>query len=377
MRTDFTQPNKSFIARLRPGREGHLIGEDLGGGMVLVSEEQAQTLAQDPAVLYLVPNDRFKRSANLDSPLPPTRQWGLNNTGQDGGTPDADIDAPEAWEKTGKGKGIVVAVLDTGTDMNHPDLAPNRWVNPNEIRDGKDNDGNGIIDDLYGFNAAERSGDPFSDDPHGSHTAGSVAANGEVLGVAPEATLLPIRIFDEDDWTDAATIVRALHYAQEAGAQVTCNSYAGLFYNQAVRDAFANTDMLHVTAAGNYASNNDRKPHYPACYELDNMITVAASDRNDRLAQFSNYGAESVDLAAPGVEIFSTTAYGGHGSWSGTSMAAPHVAGAAALVAATFPEQSPEQWKERILESVDPQPGWSEKLLTGGRLNVHKAVTEH
>lgn len=374
------QPSRSgqYIARMgEPSQIARLLDnpkiERLSDQFVLVRDAQPEMLLDGLSIDYVVPNHMYKRHTPSESPKIPKEQWGLHNTGQDGGKVDADIDAPEAWETT-KGSALV-AVLDTGIDTTHPDLQQNLYRNDGETPgDGIDNDKNGIVDDVHGYDAAERRGSPWSDDPHGTHCAGTVAALGKVIGAAPGATILPIKIYDEDEWTDAATIIRALNYAKNAGAQVASHSYGGLAFNEAVRDAFAETDMLHIVAAGNYHSNNDEKKNYPSSYNLGNMISVAASDRNDQIADFSNYGPKTVDLAAPGVDILSTTSYGNHGSWSGTSMATPHVAGAAALVATIYPEEGPLGWKDRLLTTVDVQPGWNEKVGTGGRLNAARAL---
>lgn len=349
--------------------------EQLTEDLVLVKEADPDALQKLAGVDYITPNHLYKRHQPSQNPEPPRSQWGLHNTGQDGGTIDADIDAPESWEMTTGN--VLVAVLDTGIDTHHPDLKANLYHNSREIPgDGIDNDQNGVVDDVHGYDAAEQDGNPWSDDPHGTHCAGTVAASGQVQGVAPTTKVLPIKIFDEEDWTDAATIVRALRYAQRAGAKIASHSYGGIAYNRAVEEMFANTDMLHLVASGNYSSNNDKKKNYPSSYTLPNLISVAASDRNDKFAEFSNFGPKTVHLAAPGVEIYSTTSYGNYGSWSGTSMACPHAAGAAALVATKFSEESPRQWKKRILNSVDKLPGWESKVQTGGRLNAARALRD-
>ena len=370
----------SFLVKLR--HPNVLRGLSVRDEVQLVTPDLV--LVQDPEkalkdfageIDYIVPNDRYQRSRPDRTDNIPSALWGLDNQGQDGGKVDADIDAPEAWQIS-TGKDVLVAVLDTGIDTTHPDLVTNMYLNTGEIAgDGIDNDGNGVVDDVHGYNAADQTGDPWSDDPHGSHCAGTIAARGKVTGVAPDAKILPIKIYDEDDWTDAATLIRALQYAQDAGARVASHSYTGLLYNRAVEEMFAKTNMLHLVAAGNHHSNNDAKKTYPPSYELPNLITVAASDRHDQIANFSNYGPNSVHLAAPGVEILSTTSYGNWGSWNGTSMACPHVAGAAALLASKFPDEGPAKWKERLLKSVDVQPGWDEKVQTGGRLNAYRALT--
>ena len=344
-----------YIARWRGPSKA---GEPLGCGFSKLDAGQARALENDPDLTLLEPNYCFHRLE--DASEPGQGLWGLEKIG-----------APAAWAAGNRGQGVTVAVLDTGADLEHPELS--LWTNPGEVPgDGLDNDGNGIIDDVHGYNAAEQTGNPGSDDAHGTHVAGTIA--GRVTGVAPEARVVPIRIYDEDDWTDSATLIRALTYAAAAGASVTCNSYSGLMASQAVKEAFANAPMLHVFAAGNYHSDNDAKPTYPANYELANSLVVAASDRHDQLADFSNYGRQSVDLAAPGVDVYSTTPYGNHGTWSGTSMAAPHVAGAAALLAGKFSQESPVQWRDRLLGAVIPQPGWQEKMASGGRLDLEGAI---
>lgn len=366
-----TRPGQFLVKFRNPEAALDSGGECLKEGLVFFESGDRLTLQSMDGVDYVVPNHAYRREQAVEAP--PSAQWGLHNTGQDDGTPDADIDAPEAWaETTGK---ALVAVLDTGVDTRHPALRENLYRNPGEIPgDGIDNDGNGVVDDIHGYDAALKNGNPWYDDPHGTHCAGIVAAGGEVLGVAPTATVLPIKIYDEEEWTDAATIIRALEYARKAGAQIASHSYGGLGFNRAVEEAFGDPGMLHVVAAGNYRSDNDTNKNYPSSYSLPNMISVAASDRNDRLAGFSNYGRETVHLAAPGVDILSTVPYERYGTWSGTSMACPMVAGAAALVATKYSDESALQWKERILSSVDKKPGWEDKVSTGGRLNAARAL---
>lgn len=368
-----SRPGQYLVKFRTPQLAQQSRGESLGIDLVLLSETDLATVSNLGGVEYFQPNHCYRREQPAESANPSTEQWALHNTGQKGGKVDADIDAPEAWQVT-TGSGIV-AVLDTGIDLEHPDLKANLYRNFDEVPgDGVDNDGNGVVDDVHGYDASAQTGEVYGDDPHGTHCAGTIAASGRIAGVAPTAKVLPIKIYDEDEWTDAATIIRALNYARHAGAQVVSHSYGGIGFNQAVKEAFAQPDLLHVVAAGNYRFNNDEKEHYPASYNLPNMITVAASDRHDNIAKFSNYGNKSVHLGAPGVEILSTVMHGGYGSWDGTSMACPHVAGVAVLVATQNPEKTPIEWKEKILSSVDIQPGWADKVLTGGRLNAARAL---
>jgi hypothetical protein len=298
------------------------------------------------------------------------------------------IQAQAAWERTtGSRQGPVIAVLDTGLDVTHPDIAPNLWTNPGEIAgNGIDDDGNGVIDDVHGYNAVEQTGDPYDDYTHGTHCAGTIAAVGDngqgVTGVNWQARIMPVKMMVKGTGTVADT-VRALAYATQNGAAITSNSYGGP-YSQPEYEAFAASPLLHICAAGNEGNDNDVSryyPHdrpvgYPATFELPNVISVAASGKNDRLASFSNYGAQTVDLAAPGVSILSTVPGGGYETKSGTSMATPHVAGVAGLIATLYPNMTPDEIKTRILANVDVLPTLAGKVLTGGRLNAARALED-
>ncbi|UUO05366.1 S8 family serine peptidase [Blastopirellula sp. J2-11] len=310
--------------------------------------------------------------------------WGLDNQGQTGGTVDADIDAPEAWEITTGNPNVVVAVIDTGVDYTHPDLIHSMWVNPGEIAgDGIDNDGNGFVDDVYGYDFLNNDGDPLDDNMHGTHVAGTIAAEGEnaagVVGVASSASIMALKFLSASGSGSTADAVRALNYATMMkklyGVNVvaTNNSWGGGEYSSALYNAIkasGDEDILFVAAAGNNGTNNDVTPQYPASYGLDNVISVAATDHNDQLAGFSNYGASSVDIAAPGVGIVSTITRGRYLSLSGTSMAAPHVSGVIALAYSVNPSATMEQIKAALLGGVDNVAGLHGKVSTGGRLNA-------
>ena len=374
------------------GFEGELLHLKLPEGM---STEQAMAAMQkDPRVDYVCPNNTYKIDdppttddepdvAAQADPLTPNdlkpELWGLNNTGQNGGTADADIDAPEAWARQTGNNQTLIAIIDTGADYKHPDLVNNIWTNPGEIPgDGIDNDGNGVIDDVHGYNAFAQTGDPMDGHSHGTHVAGTIAAEGNnaqgVVGVNWKAKILPVKIFADSGSTDAASIVRGILYATKMGARVTSNSWGGGAANQAIKDAFANSPALHIMAAGNSGTNNDTQPHYPSSYDLNNNIAVAATDRNDKLASFSCYGEKSVDIAAPGVDIYSTVPGGGVNKKSGTSMATPHVTGAAALLLAEDPTMSNDELKARLLDGADKVAGLAGKVATGARLNVNNAL---
>ena len=358
-----------------------------------VSVEQAMArLADNPQVEFTAPNHVYKLDAfeQGQNPVPvndpdASKLWGLHNEGQTGGKADADVDAPEAWQThTGRTQaqgGPLIAVIDTGIDYNHPDLAANMWVNPGEIAgDGIDNDGNGVIDDVHGYNANGDNGDPMDGQGHGTHCAGTIAAVGNnetgVVGVNQNANLMAVKIFDDEGSTDSAAIIRGVQYATKMGARVTSNSWGGPVPNSGIREAFEqSTSALHLVAAGNSGYNNDWLPSFPANYGLDNIVAVAATDHNDELAEFSQYGKRNVDLGAPGVDILSTVPGGNYATYSGTSMATPHVSGAAALIASHDPDISNADLRRRLEEGTDKLASLDGKTASGGRLNVNKALT--
>ncbi len=336
-------------------------------------------LAQDSNIDSLELN--YKLSVESADPLY-SRLWGLNNTGQTGGRFDADIDAPEAWRIQSGSRSVTVAVIDSGVDYRHPDLAANIWRNVREIAgDGIDNDRNGFVDDIVGYDFANRDNNPMDDNGHGTHVAGTIGAVGNnslgVIGVSPNVSIMPLKFLARDGSGFTMDGVRAVDYATRMGADVINASFGGGGYSQAMYDAISRANsagVLFVAAAGNAANNNDWRPSFPANYDLPNVISVAATDHNDRLANFSNYGRNTVDLAAPGVNILSTLPGSRYGFLSGTSMAAPHVAGAAALLFAQNPNQSVAQVKSKLLNSVDRVAALGSTTLTGGRLNVYNAL---
>ncbi len=310
--------------------------------------------------------------------------WGLNNTGQTGGTFDADIDAPEAWNIiTGNSK-MVVADIDTGLDMTHPDIAANVYTNPGEIAgNGIDDDGNGYVDDVHGWDFAHNDNDPSDTDAscggHGTHTAGTIGAVGNngigVTGVNWNVQIMPLKVFKTffGFFCSASTsdIISAVNYATSMGVRVSNNSYGSTSPTQAEYDAIQASNSVFVAAAGNDGKNTDFAPQYPSAYNLPNIISVAATDKNDGLAGFSNFGVKSVDLAAPGVNILSTTPNNTYSFFSGTSMATPHVTGAVTLLMAKDPTLTVNEVKWRILAGVDPA---SLPVGTGGRLNINNTL---
>jgi subtilisin family serine protease len=317
--------------------------------------------------------------------------WGLNNTGQSvkfsSGTADADIDAPEAWSTTTGSSSVVVAVIDSGVDWHHPDLAANIWTNPGEscpgcAADGVDNDGNGYVDDVHGWDFVNDDNDPFDDHGHGTHVAGTIGAVGSnglgVAGVNWNVQIMPLKFIAANGEGTADDAVRAILYATRMGAVVSNNSWGGEEFSQALEDAIVDADAhgsLFVAAAGNSARDTDARPDYPSGFDVPNVLTVGATDQNDVRAWFSNYGKRSVDLAAPGTNIYSTWPGGSYRFLDGTSMAAPYATGEAALAKAAFPSASAVGLKTLLLRTVDPNASFAGRSSTEGRLNARSAVT--
>jgi subtilisin family serine protease len=310
--------------------------------------------------VFATPNDpRF-----MDGTL-----WGLNNTGQNNGTADADIDAPEAWEVLTSASNIVVAVLDTGVRYTHEDLASNMWVNPN---------GGG-----HGTNALAGTNDPSDDSGHGTSIAGILGAAGNngkgVTGVAWQVQIMACKCFDNFGAGNVSAVVACLDYARVNGARII-NASWGFTNSLALSNAFLslrNAGIITVAAAGNAGTNIDVNPTYPASYDFDNIVSVAYTTRNDALGTTSNYGATGVDLAAPGEQIYSTFAATDSFYFfnTGSSFAVAYVTGTLALLLAKYPAETHQQVIARVLNGTDPLPGLAGKCVTGGRLNLRKALS--
>ncbi len=297
------------------------------------------------------------------------------------------IDAPDAWDIQKGSKSVIVGVIDTGVDTEHDDLKNNIWRNPGETGSGRedngiDDDGNGFVDDHRGWDFINDDNNPFDDNDHGTHVSGTIGAVGDnsegVVGVNWNVSIMALKFLAGNGSGTTDDAIGAIIYGANMGARVLSNSWGGGGRSNALEDAieFANDNgVLFVAAAGNDFSNNDSAPTYPANYEVANVISVAANTESDRLAGFSNFGVKTVDLAAPGNNIVSTVARGRYDSFSGTSMATPHVSGAAALVWAQFPDLTVNRLIIRLLGSVDKHINYTDKVLTGGRLNVAKALS--
>ena len=382
--------------------------EQLGAdGLLLVESAPAagldhlrKALARVPGFEYVEPNFAFSLEQTPDD-ADFSRMWGLHNAN------DADIDAPEAWDLSTGGGSTVVGVIDSGVDYNHPDLKANMWVNPFEIAgDGVDNEGNGYVDDVHGANFITGSGNPMDDQGHGTHVAGTIGGVGNnttgMTGVNWNGQVMGLKFLAADGYGTGADAIEALYYTMDmkrrgVNVTVTNNSYGGEPFSRAFYDALkasGDAGQLFIAASGNgdwlgRHINNDTTPHFPSSYghngvtfddpatgtveslpSLDNVIAVTATDANDAKGSFGNYGAKSVDLGAPGVEIWSLAIGGGYKYNTGTSMAAPHVAGAAALAWSYNPAATAAEMKSAILSGGDPIASMANTTSTGRRLNL-------
>lgn len=315
--------------------------------------------------LALTPNDPKYADGTL---------WGLNNCGQSGGIVDADIDGPEAWDVLTSASNIVVAVLDTGVHHTHEDLATNIWINP--------------LDGSPGWNALTGTNNPADGDGHGTLVSGVLGAAGNngkgVVGVAWRTQIMACKCFNTlgESGFDS-DIIECIDYARTNGARIINASFSGTGFSQALSNALYSAreaGIIVVASVGNNAADIDAVPRYPACYALDNVVAVAATTRTDGLWSSSNYGATNADLAAPGAAMYSTfftadNSYLGGSFLAGTSLAAPYVSGTMALMLTKYPTESHQQIIRRVLDATDSLPALAGKCLTGGRLNLRRALS--
>jgi len=356
--------------------------------VVLYAEPNYEIRLDDPMVRS-VSDALLQREVLIDEILPNDplfkEQWALNNSGQNGGKAKADIGAILAWAKTQGSDEVVVAVLDSGVDYTHADLRGNMWIRPDNITQYRD-DELGTFNDLRGFNAADNQSDPMDDNGHGTHCAGIVGAEGDndegIAGINWKVEIMPLKFMGRGGFGTTKDAIEAINYAidrKQAGVNVRVinASWGSTLYSKALEDAIraaGEAGILFVAAAGNNGTSNDRSPHYPSNYNLPNVISVAALDRNDNLASFSNFGTKTVHVAAPGRDILSTWLGDDYREASGTSMATPYVAGVAALILASEPKLSVEKLRERVLKSVDKLNALDGKVESGGRINAAKAL---
>ncbi|TWD92408.1 pre-peptidase [Neobacillus bataviensis] len=352
-------------------------------------EDVLQALNASSQVEYAEPNYLVKPDAVSD-PLY-GELWGMKNSGQTiqgiSGKAGIDIGAESAWAVTKGSTSVVIGVIDTGVDINHPDLKAQIWKNPGEVSgDGIDNDKNGYIDDVNGWDFYNQDNTVFDagdGDEHGTHVSGTIAGTANtigVIGLAPNVKIMPLKFLGPDGGYTSDAIL-AVNYAKAKGVKITNNSWGGGEFSQALYDAINNSNSLFLAAAGNDGTNNDAEPHYPSNYDLPNIISVAAIDNTGNLADFSNYGATTVDIAAPGVDILSSVPpfFGDYTDaydyFSGTSMATPHVTGEAALILSKNPTFAPLVIKQSILKASTALSSLNGKVSTGSMARADKAVT--
>jgi len=355
----------------------------------------AMTLAalkDNPLIQYAEPNWIY-RTADSGIPDDPEfgKLWGLQNTGQldaagQLGLAGADIGVVPVWQRglTGN-RDVVVAVIDSGVDWEHPDLASNIYLNPGEAGDkssnGIDDDGNGFVDDVRGWNFAAKNNNPMDDNNHGTHCAGTIGAAGGngtgVTGVNWKVSILPLKFLTAQGNGTSANSIEAVNYARMMKVRVINNSWGGGGYSKIMEDAIKaarDEGILVINASGNEKSSNDDKPHYPSNYNVENMVAVAATDNRDQLASFSNFGKRTVHVAAPGVKILSTIPKNKYAAASGTSMAAPHVSGIAALLLSVHPEWTYAEIKDRLIRTSMRAQGLRTRVLAKGRVSVANAL---
>ncbi len=347
-----------------------LTGAELWNLSGVTVEDAISRYKDDPSIEYIEPNYVVHAIDKIPNDPFFTQLWGMQK-----------ISAPAAWDRT-TGTNIVIGVLDTGVDPNHEDLSTNIWTNPGEVAgNGIDDDGNGYIDDVYGWDFFNNDNNPYDDNGHGTHVSGTIAAIGNngkgVVGVCWSAKIMALKFLSAggSGYTDGA--ISAVEYATMMNARLTSNSWGGGGYSQGLYDAIqaaGNAGVLFVAAAGNSSMNTDINPNYPSCYDLGNIISVASTTSDDQMSSFSNYGLLTVDLGAPGSNIYSTLPGNNYGSYSGTSMATPHVAGVAGLVLSLNSHLGGSDVKNIILSSVDPISALAGKTVTGGRLNAFQAL---
>ena len=340
--------------------------------------KKAAEIAALPGVLSVEANVIYQLNEIIPNDPEFEKLYGLQNIGK----PGKDINVVNAWNFTTGSRDIVVGVIDTGIDYEHSDLAANIWLNPGEsgtdaegsdrATNGIDDDNNGYIDDVRGWDFIGNDNDPMDGNSHGTHVAGTIGAVGDngkgIVGVNWQVSMAALKVFTDGGSTTTDALAEAISYATAQGMDLTSNSWGGGAVSEVLQDAISEADrkgIIFVAAAGNSSSDTDAVPHYPSSYEYGNIIAVASTDDDDELSSFSSYGAVSVDVAAPGSNIYSTTPGGRYGFKSGTSMATPHVAGLVALAKSVFPEMPVLELKERILSTSQILPSLAGKVLHG------------
>lgn len=374
------------------GRTGHfaVIRTDMD-----LSNKSMSELKNHPDVEYIEPNYIYKISPltteetiSLATDAKYGDQWGLKNTGRNSGgwfssgRAGEDVNAEKAWEISKGSRDVVVAVIDTGVDHSHKDLKNQMWTNSAELngKDGVDDDGNGFVDDVYGYDFVNNDGDPMDDHAHGTHCAGVIGASHDgdgVMGVMANVKIMGLKFLSRSGSGETIDAIRSIEYAIQMGADVMSNSWGGGEESQALKEAIEKANeagIIFVAAAGNSSANNDRTASFPANYDVPNVISVGAMGGNGKKASFSNYGASSVHVFAPGVNILSTTPNNKFQKMSGTSMAAPFVSGLMGLLKSEAPNMSPAEAREVLMRTSVKNGLLNGSSLTEGRVDAFEML---
>jgi thermitase len=360
-----------------------------------LSDIAFSALASDPGIEYIEPNYIItlnKVNSGEEVPAPKDtsfkKQWGMKNDGKNGtifssGLAGEDINILRAWSITKGSKDVKIAVIDTGVDYTHPDLKDQIDVNLAELNGlpGVDDDGNGFIDDIYGYDFANKDGDPQDGHGHGTHCAGVIGASHNDIGVAgimANVKIVPIKFLSDAGSGETIDAIAAIDYGIKRGVNVMSNSWGGGEKEQSLEDAIKAAESAGITfvaAAGNESANNDTTASYPANYEVGNVISVGSFASSGAKSSFSNYGLKSVHVTAPGTNILSTYKRGGYTTMSGTSMATPHVAGIVGLLLSQEPNLTPAQIRERLVKTSVKTSKLENASLSGGRVDAYKALS--
>lgn len=396
--TPVGQLNERDTANFESQVRGHVLRVHVRQNFLVIQKPVMQSfdssiadLRSSAQTVFAEPNTIFEGTRIPNDP-DIAKLWGLNNFGQadnakQTGLSGIDIDAERAWDITTGSKQVVIAVLDSGVDLTHPDLAPNLWINEVEANGaaGVDDDGNGIIDDINGanfVNVSRPTGNPTDDNGHGTHCSGTIGGRGNdgqgIAGVNWNVRIIAVKFLNANGSGSLESAIMAVDYATRMGAKIQSHSWAGGTYSKLLEEAIQRADaagVLLVIASSNSGGDNDIQPVYPATYNVPNIISVAAIDNRGSLASFSNYGRTTVHMAAPGVNIYSAKKGGKYESMSGTSMATPHVAGVAGLLLANDRSLTHYDIKRKILAGARPLASLRGKVITGGTLNAYYALT--
>lgn len=419
MAKSFQRAEASFIpgeavVKLRPGQLKNfnlrktVLGLEIkrnmnliAGDFVLVKSNQKsihkliEELKSLPEVAYAEPNFIYKAISTTTTDPMFEKLWGLKNNGNNEpnregnysgvqGVVGADVNAEKAWQITKGSKKVVIAVIDTGIDYNHPDLSDNIWSNPNEIAGNQvDDDGNGYVDDVHGWNAFAKNGNPMDGNAHGTHCAGTIGASHDnnvgVAGVMSEVQMMAVKFLSDQGSGSLADAIDAINYATKMNVDLMSNSWGGGGFSQALEDSIKAANergILFVAAAGNSSTNNDSSPHYPSNYQVNNVISVAAHTVSDNLATFSCFGKRTVHVAAPGHNILSTVPGNKYAVYSGTSMATPHVSGVLGLLLSKEGRLPVDEVRNRLMATTVPVGAYRKKTISGGRVDAYNLLTD-